>query len=369
MIVILTQCFPSRIGGIENLMFNLTYNLSKKCKVIVLADQHNIIKDTIFDNKFKKDFLVRRFGGIKYFRKRNKIRELEKIISFKKVNAIICDSWKSLEVPIQKFKNKNLPFICLVHGNEVIIKNKRHHKRILNCFNNVKKIIPNSEYTKNLIKVINPQLKNIKIINPGVANFDNIIEQDVRLINGHPTLLTLARLEKRKGHKYILHSINNLKKIHPNIRYIIAGEGEERSNLEDLVSSLNIAKNVMFIGSINEGQKKFILKNTNLMVMPTIDESEKQSIEGFGISYIEAAMFGIPSIASNVGGTKEAVLHNETGMIIDNLDKLEATISNLLSNEIKMKDLGKKAKLRAEVKLSWSEIIKDYNNLIEEINL
>ena len=73
MIVILTQCFPSRIGGIENLMFNLSYYLSKNFKVIVLADQHNIIKDTLFDNKFKNNFLVRRFGGIKYFRKRKKI--------------------------------------------------------------------------------------------------------------------------------------------------------------------------------------------------------------------------------------------------------------------------------------------------------
>ena len=48
MIVILTQCFPSRIGGIENLMFNLSYFLSKENKVIVLADQHNLIKDTVF---------------------------------------------------------------------------------------------------------------------------------------------------------------------------------------------------------------------------------------------------------------------------------------------------------------------------------
>jgi len=47
MIVILTQCFPSRIGGIENLMFNLSYFLSKENKVIVLADQHNIIKDAV----------------------------------------------------------------------------------------------------------------------------------------------------------------------------------------------------------------------------------------------------------------------------------------------------------------------------------
>ena len=125
MIVILTQCFPSRIGGIENLIFNLSYFLSKDNKVVVLADQHNIIKDSLFDIKFKNNFLVKRFGGIKYFRKRNKFKELENIIKFQDVKIIISDSWKSLEMPIEKLQNKNLSFFCLVHGNEIIIKNNK----------------------------------------------------------------------------------------------------------------------------------------------------------------------------------------------------------------------------------------------------
>ena len=105
------------------------------------------------------------------------------------------------------------------------------------------------------------------------------------------------------------------------------------------------------------------------MIMPTLDETKKLSIEGFGISYIEAALFGIPSIASNVGGAQEAVLHNETGIIIDNLDKLEIAIVDLIENNIKMKKLGEKAKKRAEIQLSWTNIIKDYNKLIAEVNL
>ena len=57
------------------------------------------------------------------------------------------------------------------------------------------------------------------------------------------------------------------------------------------------------------------------MVMPTLDESKKNSIEGFGIAYLEAAYYGIPSIASNVGGTPEAVIHNETGIIISDMSE------------------------------------------------
>ena len=111
--------------------------------------------------------------------------------------------------------------------------------------------------------------------------------------------------------------ISKLKDQYPNIRYIIAGEGEEKSYLKSLVNTLNIYKNVNFIGSVTDAQKKYIFNKTDLMVMPTIDESVNKSIEGFGISYIEAALFGIPSIASNVGGTSEAVIHDKTGIILN----------------------------------------------------
>ena len=53
MIAILTQCFPSRIGGIESLISNLAHELSKYKKVIVFADQHNLTLDKKYDNKFK----------------------------------------------------------------------------------------------------------------------------------------------------------------------------------------------------------------------------------------------------------------------------------------------------------------------------
>ena len=367
MILILTQCFPSRIGGIENLMFNLSYYLGKNNKVIVLADQHNLIKDTIFDNKFKNNFLVRRFGGIKYFRKRNKVRELEKIINLQNVEAIISDSWKSLEIPIKKLQIKRLPLISLVHGNELIIKNENHQKRIINILKNVDKIVSNSEYTKNLLLKVSKEFSNIEIIYPGVSSFENIKEEELKLSDGQPTLLTLARLEKRKGHKYILHAISKLKDQYPNIRYIIAGDGQEKNNLKSLADTLNISENVIFIGSVSDAQKKYILNKTDLMIMPTIDETNKLSIEGFGIAYIEAALFGIPSIASNIGGTKEAVIHNETGIVLDNLNDLENSIRELIINKDKRKLYGHNAKKRALEELHWDKQVQKYINLISKI--
>ena len=131
---------------------------------------------------------------------------------------------------------------------------------------------------------------------------------------------------------------------------------------------LKIEKHVRFIGSINENQKKYIFNKTDLMVMPTIDETHNNSIEGFGISYIEAALFGIPSIASNVGGTAEAVIHNKTGIILDNLENLSNVIEDLIKDQNKRQMLGKNAKYRAQSELDWKHQIETYISIINNFN-
>ena len=85
MILILTQCFPSRLGGVESLVSNLALSLSKNEKIIVFADRHHIFHDAIYDNHHKDKILVRRVGGIKFFRRRKKIKEIKPFIETKQV--------------------------------------------------------------------------------------------------------------------------------------------------------------------------------------------------------------------------------------------------------------------------------------------
>ena len=129
MIIILTQCFPSRVGGIETLMYNLALHLSRSKDVIVLADQQNFKEDNIFDQN-EINFSTKRFRGIKFLRNRKKFNELKKIHVSSKIDAVISDSWKSLEVPIDFLKKNKIPVISLAHGNEIIIKNNKHQKRL-----------------------------------------------------------------------------------------------------------------------------------------------------------------------------------------------------------------------------------------------
>ena len=367
MILFLTQCFPSRIGGIESLVSNLALTLSKEKKILVFADRHNIFFDAVFDNLHKDEILVRRIGGLKFFRRRNKIKEVKRFIESKTVELIIADTWKSLEIGADYFRKKNIPLVCLAHGNELLSKNKNKKNRIKKTLNLVNTIVANSNFTKDLVKkLIEPEV-NLVTIYPGASDIRKTTKKEISSINGKPVLLTLARLEKRKGHLEIIHSVNKLLRDFPNIQYIIAGSGPELKNLKKEVKAKQLEKNILFVGNVNESQKSFLFEKANLMIMPTIDETHNNSIEGFGISYLEAAFFSIPSVASNVGGTPEAVVDNKTGKIINNIDELYSTIRDLLLDEKMITEMGKNAQNRALNEFTWEYISKKYLLLINKL--
>ena len=91
------------------------------------------------------------------------------------------------------------------------------------------------------------------------------------------------------------------------------------------------------------------------------------SIEGFGISYLEAAFFGIPSIASSVGGTTEVVINKSTGIIISDFDELYNSTRNLLKDNLSLKLLGENAKKRSINNFSWEKVINDYYSIFSKI--
>ena len=367
MILILTQCFPSRVGGIESLVSNLALGLGKKEKVIVFADRHHIFYDAIFDNQHKDQVLIRRVGGIKFFRRRKKIKEIRPFIESKQVKLVLVDTWKSIELGIDYLNRKKIPVICLAHGNDLISHNKNKMKRIHQTLNKVSSVVANSIFTKNLLKnIINSQV-NLTTIYPGAVDLNSMKKEKILGLTGSPILLTLARLEKRKGHREIINSIQRLVPEFLNIQYIIAGSGPELHNLKKIVKEKNLEKNILFVGKVNNGQKKFLFEKAQLMIMPTRDETQNRSIEGFGIAYIEAAFFSIPSIASDIGGTPEAIIHNSTGKIIQNIDDLFLTIRELLLDPKQINHLGQNAKKRANEEFRWDYISKKYLSLINKV--
>ena len=360
MYIVVTRSFPPEVGGMQNLMWGLTCSLAKYNLVKVFADFHENYKE----HDQKVSFSIDRVAGIKLLRKYRKSYLVNQFIKKNKnVSCVIADHWKSLEL-IKTTKKK----ICLIHSKEINHKKGSFaNRRILKVFNNIDQVVANSEYTKNLATEIGINENKIIVINPGVfppkeINKSSIKEAENLLKNKNPRLITVSRFDKRKNHEKVIMALRNLKQIYPNIIYTCIGYGDEEENIRKLTNELELNEQVIFLKNISQDLKNALVSKSNLFVMPSI--IHKTSVEGFGIAYVEAAQYGIPSIGGKDGGASDAIKNNETGMICDgnNLEEIYSSIDLILKNNSYL-EMGKKAK-DYSTKFEWDNITKEYLKIL-----
>ena len=360
MYLIVTRSFPPEVGGMQNLMWGLTNAISKHYMVKVFAD-HNDNSKSLDENV---SYSIERIGGPKLIRKYRKAYLVNDFIkNNKNIKGIIADHWKSLE-RIKTNKKK----ICLIHSKEINHrKGSLLNKRVLKVLNNIDYVVSNSKFTKNLAINSGVDGKKIIVINPGVEpskelSKEILFEAEDMLQHKNPRLITVSRLEKRKNHEKIIMSLRNLKQLYPNIIYTCIGYGEEEENIKKLVKELNLENQVLFLKNISQELKNALLAKSNLFVMPSV--IYKKSVEGFGIAYIEAAQYGLPSIGGKDGGEADAIKNNETGIICDgnSLDEIYSSIDLILKNN-SYKNFINKTKEFAK-KFEWDNIIKQYFKIL-----
>ena len=359
MYLIVTKTFPPEVGGMQNLMWGLANELSKHYMIKVFADYHENHK--LFDEQVS--FSIERVGGIKLLRKYRKAQLINEFIKENKIDGIIADHWKSLE-HLKTNKKK----ICLIHGKEINHeKGTSLNKRVLDVLDNVEIIVANSEYTKNLAISLGVQQDKIVVINPGVDPVEELDKKTLDKVENllkhkSPRLITVSRFDKRKNHFNVIMALRNLKQIYPNIVYICIGDGDEENNIKDITSELSLNDQVMFFKNITSDLKNSLLSKSNIFVMPSI--INKSSVEGFGIAYIEAAQYGVPSLGGKDGGASDAIKNEKTGLICDgnDLEAIYSSIDLMLKNN-KHIEYGKRAKENSS-RFLWNEIIKKYKEIL-----
>ena len=367
-IIISTQNFPPAAGGIQSYIYELAsalHNLGNN--VICLCDTPYHSSQAEFDAKLP--FKIERISGPKLIRRLNKARRLRELLAPRKNTTLICDSWKSLEL-LSSSDLDEVIITCLAHGMEFPRSpSKKKHRRISNTLEKAHLIAANSKFTAERVHRYSKS-GNIQILHPGISKPPEPNEHERRNVKnwleGHnPIITTIGRLEARKGHDKVIQAVALIRQQFPNIGYIIASTGEEQEALERLCKSLNVTENVAFCGHISDGERTALLRRADLFVMPC--RAEGDSVEGFGIVYIEAAAQGTPSLAGRTGGAKEAVLEGKTGELCTGEDAHDVAqvLLNMLSAPQRLETLGLNAKKRALQEFNWNHIALNLLTLCE----
>lgn len=364
MIFVTTQCFPPRAGGIEILMHSLCVQLvNNGHELRAYADTGSAAQDHAFDQSCS--FPVLRFGGIKPWRRRKKARMIRRHQN-KPDGVILADSWKSLELLDTSSVSRS---VCLAHGSEYPLDpGAAKTARIVTSLSKASAIVANSTYTARRVSAYTGTDERIHIIHPGI-NPPVMVDSETHarvaatIAGRKPVLISIARLEPRKGLDLALGVVPALMEKYPQMLYIIAGEGSQRTRLERMTTASGLENHILFCGRLAEPFKSGYLQASDLFLLP--GTSAGDDIEGFGIAYIEAASHGLPAVAGQCGGAVEAVVHGHTGLVCDADDRGEllAAIIGLLDNPEHRKALGENARERS-VEFLWPNRIRDYERLL-----
>lgn len=175
-----------------------------------------------------------------------------------------------------------------------------------------------------------------------------------------PTLLYVGRLKRYKRVDLVLRALSVMKERGACATLLIAGKGDDESRLRGLVSKLGLGEDVSFLGYVGEEEKVRLFRRSWIHVLTSPKE-------GWGISAMEAAACGTPTVASDSPGLRDAVKGGETGLLVrhGDVEALADTLADLLANTQWRASMGKAARAHAE-HYSWERSAREMRILLED---
>lgn len=265
------------------------------------------------------------------------------------------------------YLRRGLPYLCYVHGEDIgTAATSRELKFLIRrVFGGAKRLIANSRNTQAML-VGDWQVPEEKVVvlPPGVDSHyyhPPSEEQRIQLReelgwSSRKVILTVGRLQRRKGHDMVIRSLPAIKASVSDVLYVIAGGGEERESLEQLAKELKVEHHVQFLGEIPPQQLLNCYQACDVFVLA--NREIDGDIEGFGMVLVEAQSCGRPVIAGDSGGTRETMQIDETGLLLpcETPEALQTHLPELLNNPERCTAMGQAGRAWVESKFDWSAV-------------
>jgi phosphatidyl-myo-inositol dimannoside synthase len=362
-ILIYTHEFLPFAGGIATYNYELACGLAELGhEVLVLAPQVGEQDISSFpfkvvwieDGRFR-NVVFRAFRGL-----RSVVRDFQPdvILASEHYAHIVSSvySWFS-----------STPCIPIIHGSEILRQTdcRNLFKRFLaweltRFYRSVRKVICISAYTRGLFLDAFPIPEDqVVVVHNGMRNQyvaemhdGEAIRKRWNIPKDAIVLLTLARLTPRKGQDVVIRAMPELLKSNPSLYYICAGKGEYAEGLANLANECGVADHVVFPGRVDEEDKYAYYAACDMFVMPS--REDKDGVEGFGLSFLEAWHASRAVLGSTHGGVVEVIDDGQDGVIVDpeDIDGVARVICGLLADSGRLKAMGEVGYAKAQSKFT-----------------
>ena len=304
-ILFISRNYPPRIGGLEAYSYNL----------IKYFGQQHAVRKIVLGKSRKHLFWFMPYALLKalYWVKSEQIRRIHLCDGLLSVLGIFLKSFGPATVSVT------------IHGLDITFRNRLYQSIIPRCVARLDKIICVSRHTQTECIERGIPTDKTSVIPNGIDPSDFRISQSRQRclaestgklgipLEGKRILLTVGRLVPRKGVAWFVQEVMPL--LDSSYLYLVAGEGPDFKRISSLVDQCHLEGRVFLLGRVSEETRNKLLHASDLFIMPNIEVDG--DIEGFGMAAIEAGCFGLPVVASNLQGLKDAVLPGKTGFLVE----------------------------------------------------
>ncbi len=216
------------------------------------------------------------------------------------------------------------PYIIYVHGEEITVcsNDSKLRSTIRPVYNDAAAVIANSRFTVGVTKDAGIRQDHVVQISPGTDPvFFRPGDRDPDLVEKYEledriVLLTVGRMQRRKGHDYVIQCLPEIRKQIPRVTYLIASDGDEWNYLHELAREREVDDIVKFLGPVKQEDMVKLYNTCDVFIMAN-RTMPGGDVEGFGIVFLEAGACEKPVIGGTSGGTADSIHHERNGLRID----------------------------------------------------
>lgn len=234
-----------------------------------------------------------------------------------------------------------------------------------------------SDFTLSLVEEFGVDISKAAKIVPMASEPRPVSPEAVRAVRARfgcgdetPLVLAVTRLLERKGIDQLLVAFGRVLAALPNARLLVAGRGPDEARLKTLAADLGIAGSVAFAGFVEAEEKGAMFAACDVFALP-IRETEGGDSDGCPTVFLEASAYGKASLGGRAGGVSDAIVHEETGLIVDGRspDQIAGGLLRLLTDRDLAARMGARARRRVLEELTpkaGAEQLMAYSRLILE---
>lgn len=363
-ILLVTNDFPPRVGGIQNYLWNI-YSRLDPADVAVLAP--SFPGDVAFDRS--QPFSIERWPARVYWPTPALKRRVRELAKAHRADAVAFGA----VLPMNAI-DAGVPSIVHTHGFEVAWARVPGLIGLLRRIGERARLVTVvSEYTRRFIARALGSDAPIELLRTGVdlERFHPGVDgSEVRKrhgLGGRPIVTHVSRLVARKGQDVLIRAMPIVRRNVPDATALIVGGGPGETRLRRLAASHGAEAAVTFAGEASEEALAAHYAAGDVFAMPCRSRWADLEVEGLGLVYLEAQACGRPAIAGDSGGAPEAVVPGESGFVVPGSDHraLAARLTELLGDPARARAMGEAGRRFVETNHRWDDVVARYRAMLE----